>query len=272
MGKIIPASLCLAAILFASGCSGDRGGAERGVNSLSFSPAAAVSRHTGAAPQEPAKQYRVFDVPGEARIAVLFGYGYNEESFVTLALERLKSLFAEPAEEEIIFPLVFPEDFRSGNTVRFSFDKLDGLELAGLVLLGSPEKTHLALAAFQKKSGGGYPVVSLFPQDDVLGTEAFSDLVFDFEIESGIETEEDSGRRLRELQDDTPGLLERAVYYVSLLRESLPKNADLFVHASQLAGPGWEVKPYIDAETGMHPVNHFVVAREEHEWRRTRYP
>ncbi|MDR1786495.1 MAG: hypothetical protein LBR23_08580 [Spirochaetaceae bacterium] len=209
----------------------------------------------------------ITDIPAPRRIAVFFGYGYNSEDFVSQALGCLGSLFADTAEEEVILPLVFPEDFKVGNTPRVSSlaDKLAEADLAGIVLLGAPENTHRALGALRAKNTGPYPVVSLFPQDDLLGTEALSDMVLDFEIDGDLDAEAASERKLQEFQKDTPLLLARAVYYISLLDGPLAKNSDLYTHALQLAGPGWKVKPYIDAQTSMHPVNHFVMAKESHE-------
>jgi hypothetical protein len=255
--------LCIAALLaVAAGCSRNNKTQEGAGDYLVVTPTPAPPQNRAAQPQAESPVHYVFDIPAAKRIAVIFGYGYNEDAFVSGALAYLKSLFACPADAKIILPLVFPGDW---NAVRISSlgDKLEGLDLAGIVTLGSPERTHSALAAFQERTGGGYPVISLFPQDEILGTEALSDLVIDFEIEEGgIEAEKNSEKKLMELLKDTPVLLGRVIYYVSLLPAPPPKDGNLYTHAIQMAGQGWKVLPYIDAETGMHPVNHFVITKE----------
>jgi hypothetical protein len=214
---------------------------------------------------QPRKAY-LLDVPAKERIAVLFGYGYNDADFVSAALEYFDAAFVSASGEPVIAPLVFPDDFKIGGIPRVSllYDKLNSFNLAGAVLFGSPENTHLALAKLVDAQGG-FPIVSIFSQDDQIGTEALSDLVIDFETEDATGedglppaefAEEDTGRPIEELCD----FAARAVYYVSLLDSPLPKNADLRVHASNMFA-GRKIVPFIDAETGMHPVNHFVTQK-----------
>ena len=218
----------------------------------------------------------LIDIPAHERIALIFGYGYNDADFTASALEYLDSSFISASGEPVILPLVFPDDFKVGSTARISllYDKLIAYNLAGIVLLGSPENTHSVLARLQD-ADGGIPVVSLFSQDDQMGTEALSCLVFDFEageppgehaLEEGtISLDEVLETEFARYIDDVPSLLSRVVYYVSLLDSPLAKNAELRVHALQMLGSGWNILPYIDAETGMHPVNHFVLAKASHE-------
>jgi hypothetical protein len=208
----------------------------------------------------------LLDVPAKERIAVLFGYGYNDADFVSAALEYFDETFVSASGEPVIVPMVFPDDFKVGGVPRISllYDKLNPFELAGAVLFGSPENTHLALGRLTDAQGR-FPVVSVFSQDDQMGTEALSDLVIDFEIEDApagdappLEeyAENDAGR----MPDEMLALVAQAVYYVSLLASPPPKNAELRVHAAQMFG-GRHIAPFIDAETGMRPVNHFVMAK-----------
>jgi hypothetical protein len=160
-------------------------------------------------------------------------------------------------------PVVFPDDVRIGNTPRISllYERLNSFELAGAVLLGSPENTHSALGKLVD-SQGAFPIVSIFSQDDQLGTEALSDFVIDFEMPK--ETEEYMESNTMPMIADAKVLAARAVYYVSLLDAPPVKNAELRVHAAQMFNE-WQVLPFLDAETGMHPVNHFIIAQAGHE-------
>jgi len=228
------------------------------------------------------KRSYLLDVPAESRIVVLFGYGYNDAEFVKQTLDFLADQFIETSEQPIILPLIFPNDFKIGSSTRITalVSKLEDVQLAGMVLLGAPENTHRALAALEdtyaipahEARGAAVfrrniPVISLFSQDDVLGTEALSDLVFDFEIEeSGADNttlEALSEQKLQEFVADTPQLLARVIYYISLLQSPPLQNSDLPVHAAQMAGSEWRIQPYIDAQTGMHPVNHFVITKKK---------
>ena len=219
----------------------------------------------------------LIDIPADERIALVFGYGYNDADFVASALEYLDSSFISASGEPVIVPLVFPDDFKVGSSARISllYDKLIAYNLAGIVLLGSPENTHSALARLQD-ADGGIPIISLFSQDDQMGTEALSCLVFDFEAseppsgehaleEEVISLDEVSETEFARFIDEVPVLLSRVVYYVSLLDAPPAQNAELRVHAEHMLGSGWNILPYLDAETGMHPVNHFVLAKASHE-------
>jgi hypothetical protein len=173
-------------------------------------------------------------------------------------------------------PFVFPDDFKTGNTARISLfpGKLSEYNLAGIVLLGSPAGTHSALAYLQDTETVHFPVVSFFSQDDELGTEALSDLVIDYAfVEASVEdiaanpdiALDISAQKFDELLPFIPELLGHTVYYLSLLNSPLPKNADLRIHAAQMAGKGWKILPYIDAETGLHPINRFIIAKDNYE-------
>ena len=62
-------------------------------------------------------------------------------------------------------------------------DKIESKSLAGIITLGAPEGLCNVIAKIQDKSENGilpYPVFSLLPQDNVLGSEATSDFVLDY--------------------------------------------------------------------------------------------
>lgn len=200
------------------------------------------------------------------RVALLLGYGYNEEDFVKTTMEKLKSAFGMAQDGGALVCYVFPDDFGRGSSARISL--LPGMlkedEVSALVLVGAPEGTHRALASLQDSSGGsiGYPVISLLPQDDVLGMEAACDLVMDY-LPSAAK-EEDHKEESEIVIDNVLSLIERAVYYASIIpldvTEGFDKSLrDLTLHAKLLAGTEWNVSQYIDPETGIRPQNHFVI-------------
>lgn len=202
------------------------------------------------------------------RVAVLFGYGYNDELFVSGMTEELALSFGLAEDGGAVVPLVFPDDFGRGSSARISLlsSLLKEARASALVIVGAPEGTHRALAAMQDAGGGsiGFPVISLLPQDDVLGMEATCDLVLDYLPSSAKEEEFDGDSEA--FIDNVPSLVERAVYYVSLVPLDSTDGFgqtlnELTLHARLLAGSEWTVSQYIDPETGIRPYNHFVIER-----------
>jgi hypothetical protein len=210
-------------------------------------------------------------VPADAQIAVLFGYGYNDAAFQDAVIPRLKRAFGLADEAGLILPLVYPDDFRYGDSGRISdlYGALKSRRIRGLILLGAPERTHAVLARLRDdhaapapETVGGYPIFSLFPQDDVLGTEAGADVVLDF---AAAFKDADAGETLKidaqRFAEEVPEILAKAVRYIYALPEPPQPDANLAAGVSRMLGGEWNVLPYIDAETGMHPANHFVVER-----------
>jgi hypothetical protein len=153
-----------------------------------------------------------------------------------------------------------------GNTARIAdlYDRLAERNIRALILLGSPEQTHRVLAriADDNETRLGYPVFSFFSQDDMMGTEALSDLVLDFAaLDERVDTQELPDEALQPLTAEVPELLYRVIRYAYNLPAPLPPDGNLSVHLSKMAGAEWKVLPYIDAETGMHPKNHFVIEK-----------
>jgi hypothetical protein len=200
-------------------------------------------------------------IPVEGRIAVLFGYGYNEPEFVAKTLAALNNQFAGGNEEELVLPLLFPNDFRYGR-ISLLNDMLGEHRVGGLIAVGAPERTHAALARLQdswKDTEGGYPVISLSPQDDALGIEAGSDLVLDIAFEQDEELlEEQSIRR----PEDAPEIIGALIRYVCLLqtmKQTVNPQSDL----EELFGALWNIRPYLDPETGLRSLNHFIIEKKD---------
>lgn len=211
-------------------------------------------------------------VPGfpepNRRVAVLLGYGYNDADFVASMRERLSRSFGLADDGGSVIPMVFPDDFGRGSSARISLlpSMLRDSRASALVIVGAPEGTHRALASMQDSGGGsiGYPVISLLPQDDVLGMEASCDLVLDYLPAAS--TEEGFGGDSEAFLDNVPSLVERAVHYASLVPPDATDGfgetlRELTMHARLLAGDDWVVSQYIDPESGIRPRNHFVIER-----------
>jgi hypothetical protein len=201
-------------------------------------------------------------IPADRKVAVLFGYGYNSPEFLEKILTVLSDEFGLDSEGGLVFPVIYPDDFTVNSYTRISRlpELLASRDICGLVVLGAPENTHYALAKLQD-AGTEYPVVSLFPQDDILGTEAGSDLVLDYSpagAEEVLQPEETTQALITEI----PQLLVSTVQVVRDMQNKPDPELDYQPYAQKAAGAGWQVLPYTDAETGLPAHNHFVLQRE----------
>lgn len=198
------------------------------------------------------------------KICVLFGYDFNNEEVKQPLLELLKENFGLAEDGGLIFPLIYSEDFKHG--VRgYASDfaailQSEDLDLAGIVLLGAPENTHKALAKNQDKWNQNvpYPVIALFPQDDVLGIESTADIVVDKGQTAGITGEIAPEESDGQIYARAPEVVVDTINYILSLEGSLPRNTQLQNHLKQIL----KDKPfhhYSDPETGLQSINHFVL-------------
>lgn len=231
---------------------------------------------TSCSKKEPVEQAPVQKwTPVEKHIAVLFGYGYNDKTFVDSVCSHLAEEYGLEKEKGLILPLIYPDDFLvSGSTARISnlSSIVKDKNCKALITLGAPEYTHRALAKIQDDNLD-CTVISLFSQDDVLGTEAGSFLVFDFAEEELVlsdETEESSKTELSEdsitsLTNDTElKHLDKMNFLLSKVVDVLKnplelKNKEILQIATGIFGKDWEVSSFLDADTGLRSKNHFVL-------------
>lgn len=202
--------------------------------------------------------------PTDKRIFVVFGYDFNTPEQTETLLSVLSENFGLDSEEGLIYPLVYPNDFKHG--VRgYAGDLANALnesehEVIGAVILGAPENTHSALARNQDKWNREipYPVIALFPQDDVLGIESTCDIVIDkgqaANITGEVEPEETEGQLIAE----APEVLVETIRYISNLTYALPKDSSVQAHVAQMY-KGRSFHHYTDPETGLKSINHFVL-------------
>jgi len=198
------------------------------------------------------------------RICVVFGYDFNTPEQTSNLLSLLSENFGLDSEDGLIYPLIYPTDFKHG--VRgYASDLAAALqdndrEFIGVVILGAPENTHTALAKNQDKWNRElpYPVVALFPQDDVLGLEATCDIIIDkgqaAKLSGEIGEEETAGQLIAE----APEVLIETIKYISELTYSLPKDSKIQTHVAQMY-KGRSFHHYTDPETGLKSINHFVL-------------
>ena len=130
----------------------------------------------------------------------------------------------------------------------------------GIVLLGAPEKTHLALAANQDKweQEVPYPVIALFPQDDVLGMESTCDIVVDKGQTAGLTGEIAPEESDGQIHQNAPEIIVETIKYIQLLDGAPERSKTLQKHMEQML-EGYQFHHYTDPESGLQSINHFVL-------------
>ena len=211
--------------------------------------------------------------PVEKHIAILFGYGYNDNVFVDSICSILSEEYGLEENDGLILPLVYPRDFIvTGSVARISnlSSIIKEKDCKSLITLGSPEFTHKALAKIQDENLA-CTVVSLFSQDDVLGTEAGSFLVFDFAEKDLVLSDNDEmpsekpTEDLKTLTKDTElQHLDKMDFILTKVIETLNNsididNKELSQVATKIFGKDWEVSAFLDVDTGLRSRNHFVL-------------
>lgn len=193
------------------------------------------------------------------RICVIFGYNFNSEEIYTPLLENLSKKYGLDENGGLILPLIYPESFKHGvkgySSDLFSILNDDEIEFSGVIILGAPEKTHQALARLQDKWNEKipYPIIALFPQDDILGLEFACDIVIDQEGNFS-DLEEEHSQNIPQIDK----ILEETVDYVVALKSSLPRDISIQTHVQQMY-KNRNVRRYLDPESGLQSINHFVL-------------
>ena len=195
-------------------------------------------------------------------IVVILGYGYNDEENISKITQSLNSNFGVETEEkpDLISVFVYPNDFMVAGKERISslVDRIEGKTLAGMIILGAPEGMHIALSKIQDKSEDGkiaWPVFTLFSQDDVLGSESTSDFVLDY----AHKTNTIDGEVTDFIPDfDAMEILTNSISAMIELREPLKVDNNLLNFVQKLIGKNRTVIHYVDGETGLQSINHFI--------------
>ena len=198
------------------------------------------------------------------RVCVLFGYDFNNPEIKEKLLLLLKENFGLDEDGGLIYPLSYPDDFKHGvRGYASDFAAIlleENLDLAGIVLLGAPENTHTALAKNQDKweQKVPYPVVALFPQDDVLGIESTCDIVVDKGQTAGLTGEVAPEESDGQIHANAPEIIIETIKYIQLLDGAPERNVELQKHMAQMLAD-FQFHHYTDPESGLQSINHFVL-------------
>lgn len=195
-------------------------------------------------------------------VVVVFGYGYNDEEFVTSMKEKLFKDYGDYHSEGRLLPLVFPDDFKHGSRTYITdlANILSDKQVSAMVILGAPEGTHKAIARLQDAHDGTlpYPIISFFSQDEVLAMEDSADFVIDkaqkAEINGIIANETTS-----DFVNEVPEYLTKALRYADISESAFTKDSKLFDVVKMITGKKAKVSRYSDSDTGLISINHFVI-------------
>lgn len=195
----------------------------------------------------------------EGVVVVLFGYGFNEPSFTNSILLKIKDEFGVENESGLVLPVIFPDDLH--NRISSLNDYLGDRQVRGIILLGAPERTHMALAKIHNDwdSMTPYNIFSFFPQDEALGQEGTCNFVVEYP-RLHTELSEDTG--VVQANDQTVEIVLNSIRYVAQLPGSIPCDQDLQFHVQSIL-KGKKIKPYVDSETGITSVNHFLIREDK---------
>lgn len=195
-------------------------------------------------------------------ILVLLGYGFNTDSFINTEFNSLVNKFGLDENGGLLYPVTFPDDFKHGNTTRVSDlnNFINDKNLKGILLLGAPEGINIPLSKQNDIWNGKLPysVFSFFPQEDVLAMEATADFI----LEEDRSKEDAALEQINQTIDPAIyPIIDFAIRYMAELPAPLPKDTDLHTHVQQIAGKSFTVRRYVDSETGLQSINHFVMEK-----------
>lgn len=212
-------------------------------------------------------------IPGNyPRVAIVFGYGYEDDITRNEIILNLATEFGLAENGGLLIPLLFPTEYLTGKRIRTSFlrDVLKDYNLDALILISSPERTHFSLADLQD-SGIAYPIYSIFPQDDVLGTESGSSFVLDYKKQFHATDDESLTESYAQMEQDSNFSGDITKIIVPLIKRiqitsknntapelsnSLADNLEF--EYKEILGD-CEVTPFVDPESGLRSLNHFVL-------------
>ncbi|WP_428770714.1 hypothetical protein V1L52_02430 [Treponema sp. HNW] len=202
-------------------------------------------------------------------IALFLGYGFSDAEKKDALFDYLSRTYGFKDEGGLISVLSYPEDVSAAGRIRMPVltAKLKELHtqkaLTAFITAGSPQGMHTVLAALQD-ADMDVPVFSLFSQDEVLGTEAGSALVFDYRpaplkgtqaAEAAAHKEDDYEYRGR-AEDVLDPLIRAALHWQTLKDDPMLIPA---LRTEFFRQTGCSLVIYTDPVTGLRAKNHYVL-------------
>lgn len=192
------------------------------------------------------------------QICIVFGYGFNDDEYVTSTIKDLKETFGDTDQGELLYTIVFPGDVK--NRVMNLYDLINEKDIKGLLILGAPQNTHFMVAKIQDywEQEVPYPIFSFFPKDDVLGQQGTCNFILETQQTTEDETPEATKEMEKYLQKESLDLLKNSIHFIVTLPAPLPLDSNLMNHVEKIAG-NKKIRRYQDPETGIKTKNHFIL-------------
>ena len=205
----------------------------------------------------------------EHHIVLFLGYGFSDAEKKEELLGYLRRTYGLTEDGGLISVLTYPENVSHSGRIRMSVltanlkDLHAQKALTAFITAGSPQGMHTVLAALQD-AGMAMPVFSLFPQDDVLGTEAGSSLVFDYR--PALFKDKRAGETATEAESDYEYKGKAEHVLVPLIQAALHwnriKDDEMLIPALRtefFRQTGCSLIMYNDPVTGLRAKNHYVL-------------
>lgn len=199
----------------------------------------------------------------DGTILVFLGYGFNTTEFISTEWASLIEKYGLSKDGGVLYPVFYPDDFKHGTTTRISDlnNYINEVSLKGIILLGAPEGISIPLSKQYDfwENNLPYSVFSFFPQEDVLAMEANADFI----LEAARTKEENALEQVNlEIDPVLYPVIDYSIRYMLELPTPLPISNDLFKHVKQIAGNSYHIRRYIDNETNLPSINHFIMEKK----------
>lgn len=202
-------------------------------------------------------------------IVLFLGHGFADEAKKKELFSFIEKTYGFLQNGGGMSVLTYPDDVRVAGKIRMSSlsAKLSALNeqrtISALITVGAPQGMHTVLADLEDE-GRRFPVFSLFPQDDVLGTEAGSDLVIDYRSYALSNSGESHLAAAEETDFEYTGHISDVL--IPLIRAALDwdniKEDSVFIPDLRMQffkHTGCNLVIYTDSVTGLRAKNHYVL-------------
>jgi hypothetical protein len=219
-------------------------------------------------------------IPGNySKLVVVFGHGYETEELQAPVIAELEKNFGLAENKGLIILRTFPENYFNGKKVSSDWlrKSLEKDDVFAIIIIGSPEKTHYTLADLQDNGFSG-KVYSIFPQDDILGTESGSEFVLSYKSLGAkldespvyvIDTTKDISKLAKSYEEEGmfSGDISKVLIPIikrlkSVNKKAIPGTPKSFVsylnEGYKEFFADFEISSYVDAQTGIKSLNHYV--------------
>ena len=152
-------------------------------------------------------------------------------------------------------------DFNGKSRISGVQDHFENPRTRGMIILGAPEGLYTSVAKVLEQDPT-YKILSLFPQDDVLGTQSVSHLVLSAPANNEVIEQE-----LAISDDEALIILDKGITYmrdkIFVAGYKIPNQSELRAEVQEIFGDKFQIMPFMDPETGIRASNHFEIKMKD---------